>query len=505
MMLLNNRNGILSLANARRDANISRNKARDQYESDVADFKDARVREIENDFMSTGGFSDNPVFMQSPLVEELPSDMIVSPMPNEYSIPFNPIDDLGPIEPTPFIPPEEFMPPPDAPIENPYVPIFEPPVSEKPEPPPSIGGPSLDPGAGPVDPFDPIFQPPIEPPVGPIPTPPPGVEPPYYGGPVPPPPGVEPPVFTPPEPTPPPGDPTPPTPPPPPPTNPGGGPITGKEKRPYYERPTSFESGVPAFKLPSGLSIDRFGRAPGKYGRPEPTPMPPKPPTPVFPPRPPRPEPPIMCFVRGTKVDMANGTQKAIENIKVGDIVLAQDNASDVVSYVHDIPKDNRNLWTINDRITATDAHAFLTEEGWKSNNPKLSNTVYNEYGIEVKDLQVGDKLITKEGVEEVTKLENSEAFVKVYNFTTSSTHTYLVDGVVSHNKLPPDPPFRPGGPIFSQLPENPRDDMSYLFSEPLEKKFGGRLNKGIMRLPQSQQGDIMTTRIFQNAFKPRR
>tara|TARA_R100000315_G_scaffold53420_1_gene27158 strand:- start:183 stop:1058 length:876 start_codon:yes stop_codon:yes gene_type:complete len=291
--------------------------------------------------------------MQSPIVEELPSDMIVSPMPNEFSVPFNPIDDLGPIEPTPFIPPEEFMPPPDAPIENPYFPIFDPPVSEKPEPPPSIGGPSLDPGAGPVDPFDPIYQPPIEPPVGPIPTPPPGYRPPpSYGGPVPPPPGYEPTL--------PPVKPTPPPPPPPPP--PGGGPIVVEEKRPYYERPTSFESGVPAFKLPSGLSIDSFGRAPGKYGQPEPTPMPPKPPTPVFPPKPP---PPIF------------------------------------------VP--------------------------------------------------------------------------------------------------PKDPPFRPGDPIFFQQPENPRDDMSYLFSEPLEKKFGGRLNKGIMRLPQSQQGDIMTTRVFQNAFKPRR
>ena len=82
MMLLNNRDGILSLANARRDANISRNKAKDQYEADVADFKDNRVREIENDFMSTGGFSDNPMFMQSPIFEELPSDMIVPSLPN---------------------------------------------------------------------------------------------------------------------------------------------------------------------------------------------------------------------------------------------------------------------------------------------------------------------------------------------------------------------------------------------------------------------------------------
>lgn len=163
------------------------------------------------------------------------------------------------------------------------------------------------------------------------------------------------------------------------------------------------------------------------------------------------PLPPIMCFVAGTKVDMADGTKKVIENIAVGDKVLALDNETDVVSYVHDIPEADRNLWTINDKITATDSHAFLTKDGWKSNNSKLSNTVYNDYGIEVKDLQIGDELITNDGVEKITTLENKEDFVKVYNFTTSNTHTYLVDGVVSHNKMadrfppklitPPPPP----------------------------------------------------------------
>ena len=152
--------------------------------------------------------------------------------------------------------------------------------------------------------------------------------------------------------------------------------------------------------------------------------------------------PPIMCFVAGTKVDMADGTKKVIENIAVGDKVLALDNETDVVSYVHDIPEAERNLWTINDKITATDAHAFLTEDGWKSNNARLSNAVYNDYGIDVKTLKVGDKLITKNGLEKVTKLESEKDFVKVYNFTTSNTHTYLVDGVVSHNKMAPRPPI---------------------------------------------------------------
>lgn len=202
-----------------------------------------------------------------------------------------------------------------------------------------------------------------------------------------------------------------------------------------------------------------------------------------LPPDLPPPEPPIMCFVAGTKIDMADGTKKAIENIVVGDEVIALGNNIDKVSYVHDIPEDNRHLWTINDRITATDAHAFLTKEGWKSNNSELSNQVYTDYGIKVKDLQIGDELITNDGVEKVTKLENEKDFIKVYNFTTSNTHTYLVDGVVSHNKQPPGRRI-----LFSK-------------KEPDGMKNGG----GISMLPMNGQGDTMTTQMFQKAFRPRR
>jgi hypothetical protein len=191
---------------------------------------------------------------------------------------------------------------------------------------------------------------------------------------------------------------------------------------------------------------DMFAAQPPLRSIPGPPPMPPRDITP----------PPIMCFVAGTKIDMADGTKKVIENIAMGDEVLALNGETDVVSYVYDIPEADRNLWTINNKITATDAHAFLTEDGWKSNNPKLSNTVYNDYGIDVKTLKVGDKLITKDGLEKVTKLESEKDFVKVYNFTTSNTHTYLVDGVVSHNKIarppidgpPVDGPPRGGPPM---------------------------------------------------------
>jgi hypothetical protein len=242
--------------------------------------------------------------------------------------------------------------------------------------------------------------------------------------------------------------------------------------RPAAPRPTLVQGG-PAYFTPEGYTPpiqpeqafmptdvmrdpirDMFAAQPPLRSIPGPPPMPPRDITP----------PPIMCFVAGTKIDMADGTKKVIENIAMGDEVLALNGETDVVSYVHDIPKADRSLWTINDRMTATDAHAFLTNDGWKSNNSKLSNTVYNDYGIEVKELQLGDKLITKDGVEEVTKLESEKDFIKVYNFTTSNTHTYMVDGVVSHNKMPPMPPFigREEPPIMVEDPivEEPPMDI---------------------------------------------
>jgi hypothetical protein len=250
-----------------------------------------------------------------------------------------------------------------------------------------------------------------------------------------------------------------------------GGGMGSAMARPAAPRPTLVQGG-PAYFTPEGYTPpmqpqqafmptdtmgdpigDMFRAQPPLRSIPGPPPMPPRDITP----------PPIMCFVAGTKIDMADGTKKVIENIAMGDEVLALNGETDVVSYVHDIPKADRSLWTINDRITATDAHAFLTNDGWKSNNSKLSNTVYNDYGIEVKELQLGDKLITKDGVEEVTKLESKKDFIKVYNFTTSNTHTYMVDGVVSHNKMPPMPPFtgREEPPIMVEDPsvdETPMD-----------------------------------------------
>jgi hypothetical protein len=323
--------GIGSIMDMRRDANISRDNATDQYEADVADFKDSLATDLENDFMSSGdSFLDPPTN-----VTEFPTDMIGRPpFENPYDFVINPpqppIDEppifLPPIDPPfedpIFVPPIEpplrdpilkppveppfedpiFVPPIDPPFEDPiFVPPTTPPITR-----PPISRPPIEP---PLD--DPIFVPPIEPPISrpPISRPPirPPIEPPFddpiivppisrppisrppieppIRGPIEPPyvPPIEPPYVPPEDPP----EEPPYTPPPPPEDN----------RRPFYRPTRNYDSGVPA--IATRINLRDFGRAPGMF--PEPTPI-------SRPPIPPR-RPPIFL----PPLDGPNGGRFSIE------------------------------------------------------------------------------------------------------------------------------------------------------------------------------------------------
>lgn len=393
-LLDNRRNGILSLADARRDANLSRAGARDQYEADVADFMDNEITDIENNFMSSGDTFKNPSNIQSPSIPlDIPQeDVFLPPSFNDYLFDELPIDvpppafndepiytppnidftlppiaddriidtpppmDLPPPafddEPIYVPPPSDFLPPVDniyddvlppskPPIDDLIMPPvdvpppFRPPVDNFPpfEPPVDVPPPFTPPPFTP--PMDPPFTPPIEPPID---IPPPGYRPPGDGPPRPPfDDGIVYPPYDPPfddgiidPPYDPPQDP--------PQDPPYTPPVDTPAPRRMYRPPTDFSSGAPKAQLPYGISALSFGQAPGFERKP-----------PIFKPTPP----------------------------------------------------------------------------------PNL-------------------------------------------------------------------PPKRP--PHDIRIPPPPDDRLM-----PDGMKFGGPLNAGIMRLPQSQQGDTMTTRIFQNAFKPRR
>lgn len=148
------------------------------------------------------------------------------------------------------------------------------------------------------------------------------------------------------------------------------------------------------------------------------------------------------CFIAGTKVYMADGSTKPIEQITIGDLVMAIDGQTDIVDDVYETQELQRNIWCINSKISCTESHAFLTNSGWKSNNPILSSQLYRGQIMISGSLQVGDQIVTIDGHESIISLVANTSLCKVYNFTTRNTNTYVVEGFVAHNKVaPPAPP----------------------------------------------------------------
>ncbi len=142
------------------------------------------------------------------------------------------------------------------------------------------------------------------------------------------------------------------------------------------------------------------------------------------------------CFVAGTKITMADGTEKPIEAIRVGDMILAYDEKTgelkpDRVSVVHD-PVEADGYLVVNGKLLLTKLHPVLTPSGFK----------------EIGTLAVGDKLIGADKKEiAIASIRAVPDHVTVYNFATNPYGTYIANGVIVHNKPPKpieEPPPQP-------------------------------------------------------------
>jgi hypothetical protein len=81
------------------------------------------------------------------------------------------------------------------------------------------------------------------------------------------------------------------------------------------------------------------------------------------------------CFIAGTKVTMADGTFKNIEDVKVGDKVKGHKEENTVIKLDPTLLAD-RKLYSFNDNehYFFTSEHPFMTEEGWKSIKPEKTS-----------------------------------------------------------------------------------------------------------------------------------
>jgi RHS repeat-associated protein len=151
------------------------------------------------------------------------------------------------------------------------------------------------------------------------------------------------------------------------------------------------------------------------------------------------------CFTAGTIVLTDEG-EKPIEEIEVGDKVLAKDDETGEMAYKEvewlfqrDV-EETYNITVGGEVITTTDEHPFwIVGKGW----------------VESKNLVVGDVLTTSDGKElAIEKIEVKKEHRTVYNFKVKDFHTYFVSslGIWTHNSCGYKANDKtPGGLIFTE------------------------------------------------------
>ncbi len=143
------------------------------------------------------------------------------------------------------------------------------------------------------------------------------------------------------------------------------------------------------------------------------------------------------CFIAGTQVTMADGSLKAIEAVKIGDVLEGETSDNTVLAF-HRPPKSDGILYGFNGGAPfVTAEHPFMTTKGWKSINPE--KTKREHIGIEVTKLEKGDELVTEHGTEKIEMITSKEVpqDTPLYNFVLSGDRTYYADGFLVHNKTP--------------------------------------------------------------------
>ena len=140
---------------------------------------------------------------------------------------------------------------------------------------------------------------------------------------------------------------------------------------------------------------------------------------------------------------MADGTEKNIEDVEVGDMVMSlnEDTGEFIIQKVAQTitNKYSTDLVYVHlsngVRLGMRAYHPLLTTEGWKSLRPDQAETI-NEIG-EVEELKVGDTIIGYEENVTIVSVEQRPEVENYYTYTLNieGYHNYIVEGIVAHNK----------------------------------------------------------------------
>ena len=137
------------------------------------------------------------------------------------------------------------------------------------------------------------------------------------------------------------------------------------------------------------------------------------------------------CFLKGTRVVLVDGTNKPIEEIKIGDMIFGYDgkeikSAKVVKTFLHPKTKGYRVISTEKgQQIKVTDIH------------PLFNGKTY----VASSKFKVGDSLFllkdNKLQAVKIKSIEIKDSLNDVYDLKVDKLHSYFAEGILCHNKPP--------------------------------------------------------------------
>ncbi len=141
------------------------------------------------------------------------------------------------------------------------------------------------------------------------------------------------------------------------------------------------------------------------------------------------------CFLKGTRIALADGTNKPIEEIKIGDMVLGYDGkevkASKVIkTFLHPKTKGYRIISTEEgQKINVTDVHPLFNGKNYiVASKFKVGYTLFVLKDNKLKAVKI-------------KSIEIKDNINDVYNLKVDKLHNYFAEGVLCHNKPPSNSP----------------------------------------------------------------
>lgn len=152
------------------------------------------------------------------------------------------------------------------------------------------------------------------------------------------------------------------------------------------------------------------------------------------------------CLTGETLISMADGTQKQIKDVVVGDKVLSYNTETHkleittVETLIH-VKRTELVYITFADgsQIKITPDHPMFSERGWIVYSPEKGQRAYSDIELQATGTQIGDMIFSLSLLfdKEIVNMEYVVCEeIDTYTFTTKDNHNYFAQGVLVHNKM---------------------------------------------------------------------